>query len=74
MYLFFFFNFIIQHVVYFELVYIICFDLFSMRLSQFQTYIPVFDQCSILLAFIFTIILLSKKKVLKKQSCYDLGR
>jgi hypothetical protein len=57
----FFFNFILQYLVDFELVFIICFGLFYMRLPQSQTNISVFDWCSILQVSIFIILSLSKK-------------
>ena len=73
----FFFNFIFQYLIDFELVFIICFGLFSMRSSQPQINIQYFDWCSILQMSIFVIISISKKyfkKIVKPNGIHDLGR
>jgi len=43
-----FFNFIIQYLINFELIFIICFNLLFMYLSQSQTNILIFNWCLIL--------------------------
>ena len=56
-----FFNFIFQHLIYFKLIFMICFIFFPMKLSHTQINIPPFYWCLILQASIFVVIFLSSK-------------